>query len=153
MNGAYRREFTDYRLGRRRTVLLAAALLCDVLTFAFLIRACAGAYIYFVGVAASIAVSAALRAVSLRFGRTWAYEFCGDGVTVTLKYPHKSVTMLELRRGEFELCSQACENCPKLAPDPCGCEFYMVKLSDGRKYALALNDYMLALVDALSSKE
>ena len=153
MTGDYRREYVDYAASRRRTILLAAALFCDVLTVAFLIRACAGAYLYFAGVAASLAVSIALRLLSLRFGRTWVYEFCRDGVTITLKYPHKSVKTLELWRGEFELCVNGDENCPKLAPDPCDCEFYMVKLSDGRKYALALNDYMLALVDALSSKE
>ena len=149
MTGDYRREYVDYAASRRRTILLAAALFCDVLTVAFLIRACAGAYLCFAVVAASFAVSLALRLLSLRFGRTWVYEFCRDGVAIVLKYPHKSVKMLELRRGELD----GDEKCPKLAPDPCDCAFYMVKLSDGRKYALALNDYMLALVDALSSKE
>ena len=153
MTGDYRREYVDYAAARRRTILLAAALFCDVLTVAFLIRACAGAYLCFAVVAASFVVSLALRLLSLRFGRTWVYEFCRDGVAIVLKYPHKSVKMLELRRGEFEMCADADEKCPKLAPDPCDCAFYMVKLSDGRKYALALNDYMLALVDALSSKE
>ena len=153
MNGCYRREYPDTRASFKRTVLLAAALFCDVLTLAFAVRAFAGAYLYFVGAGCSVAVSIGLRLLSLRFGRTWQYVFDKQKLTVALKYPNKSVTALVLERGGFTLCGAADGNCPKLAPDPCECALYMVKLSDGRRFALALNDYMLALVDELSFKE
>lgn len=153
MTRFYVREYPDYGAGVKRNVLLAVALLCDVITLVFFVRACAGAYLSFVVVGCSLAVSTALRLISLRLGKTWVYNFSDGRLDVSLKYPHKTVVVLSLRSGDFSLCGGDVANCRKLYPDRCDCPAYVIKLSDGERCALALNDYMLALTDVLASKE
>ena len=45
------------------------------------------------------------------------------------------------------------EKSVKLYCDPCGCGVYVIKLSDGKRYMLALNDYMLALLNTIGDEE
>lgn len=153
MTRFYTQEHLDVKSATKRTILLAAALFCDVLTLVFTLRACFGAYLYFIGTALSLIVSAALRIASLTCRMKWTYVFRDDGFCVEEHFPSKKKVVFEIGRRGAELLLKNGENCVDLYRDPCDCEIYVLKLSDGRTFGLVLNDYMLALVDELVQGE
>lgn len=133
-----------------KTALLVIALGVDLLNIAFLVSAVSGDYIKFAYLAAGIAVMLALRLPTLRLTYSVKYVF-KDGLCVRRIYPHKNELIFCLG-GDFEIltCSDgmnadALESAEKLYLYPGNAQIFLIK-TNGRTYALALDDYMLALI-------
>ena len=155
MKRYYECVYPDYTRRPYRILLLAVALLFDIVALICLVRACSGAYSYFAGVAAWLPVTLALRIPSLRMAREWIYVFDGGAFSVKVRYPNKTEEIFSVKEKDFRLeeVGDGEEKSVKLYCDPCGCGVYVIKLSDGKRYMLALNEYMLALLNTIGDEE
>lgn len=133
-----------------KTALLVLALGVDIVNLTFLIAGIGGDYIKFAWLAAGIVVMLALRLSTLKLTYSVKYVF-KDGLSVYRIYPHKTELIFCLA-GDFEIFScedgknaQLLESAEKLYLYTGDSEVYVVRVN-GRQYALALDDYMLALI-------
>lgn len=140
-----------------KIALLAIALGVDLVNIAFLISAIGGDYIKFAYLAVGIIVMLALRLPTLKLTYSIKYVF-KDGLCVYRIYPHKTETVFCLS-GDFTVFSVAKENVPTLREDvkklyyaEGDAEIFLIDCKDG-KFALALDDYMLALILSFYGKK
>lgn len=140
-----------------KTALLVIALGIDLVDIAFLVSAIGGDYIKFAYLGVGVLLAIALRLSTLKLVYSVKYVF-KDGLCVTKIYPHKQETVFFLA-GEFTLtdCGDG-KNADKLA----GAEKLYANEGDARvyvistaqkDYALALDDYMLALILSFYGKK
>lgn len=140
-----------------KIALLALALGVDLVNIAFLVSAIGGDYIKFAYLAAGIVVMLALRLPTLRLTYSIKYVF-RDGLSVYRIYPHKHELIFTLS-GDFtitELTREQKDTLPesvkKLYYAEGESEVFSVVMPDG-SYALALDDYMLALILSFYGKK
>ena len=140
-----------------KTAFLVLAIGIDIFDVAFLVSAVSGHYVDFVFVAVGIVLTLALRlpTQSMTFEIKYVFK---DGLVVTKIYPHKKETLFCLG-GDFEIyCADDGKNAELLANaeklyvyEPK--EGLCVIRVDGKYYALAFDDYMLALVLSFYGKQ
>lgn len=140
-----------------RMALLAIALGVDLVNIAFLVSAIGGDYIKFAYLAAGIVVMLALRLPTLKLTYSVKYVF-KDGFSVYRIYPHKQELILSLS-GEFTITAltnaqkqTVPENVKKLYYAEGDSEVFRID-TPGGSYALALDDYMLALILSFYGKK
>ncbi len=154
---AYSLTYTFDKKKPLKTALLAVALGVDLFDLAFLISACSGDYIKFAYVAFGIAVTLALRLPTLKMTYSVKYVF-KDGLSVYRIYPHRQELVFCLG-SEFEIYELPGEsktiipeNVVKLYYAEGETSIYRIDSPDG-SYALALDDYMLALILSFYDKK
>lgn len=140
-----------------KTALLALALGVDLINIAFFVSAICGDYIKFAYLAAGIVVMFALRLPTLKLTYGVKYVF-KDGLCVYRIYPHKQELILSLS-GEFTISAltreqkqSLPESVKKLYYAEGDNEVFLIATSGGC-YALALDDYMLALILSFYGKK
>lgn len=140
-----------------KTALLAIALGVDLVNIAFLVSAIVGDYIKFAYLAVGIVVMLALRLPTLKLTYTIKYVF-KDGLSVYRIYPHKQELVLSLF-GQFEITAlddkqkqSIPENVKKLYYSDGDSDIFRIDCEIG-SYALALDDYMLALILSFYDKK
>lgn len=146
---SYTLEYVFDKKKPLKTALLAIALGIDLVNIAFLVSAISGDYIKFAYLATGIAVMLALRLPTLKLTCSVKYVF-KDGLSVFKIYPHKKELVFFLS-GDFEIksCNESDQNllesAEKLYLYPGDAGIYLIK-TNGKAYAMALDDYMLALI-------
>lgn len=140
-----------------KTALLAIALGVDLVNIAFLVSAIGGDYIKFAFLAVGIVVMLALRLPTLKLTYTIKYVF-KDGLSVYRIYPHKQELIFSLF-GQFEITAldnkqkqSIPENVKKLYYAEGDSDIFRIDCEIG-SYALALDDYMLALILSFYDKK
>lgn len=140
-----------------KTALLAIALGVDLVNIAFLVSAIGGDYIKFAFLAVGIVVMLALRLPTLKLTYTIKYVF-KDGLSVYRIYTHKQELVFSLF-GQFEITAlddkqkqSIPENVKKLYYAEGDSDIFRIDCEIG-SYALALDDYMLALILSFYDKK
>lgn len=140
-----------------KTALLVAALGVDIFNIAFLVSAIGGDLIKFAYLGAGIVVMLALRLSTLKLVYSIKYVF-KDGLCVYRIYPHKQETVFCLA-GEFSIAEASDEknadllaSAEKLYNHEGETAKYVISTAD-KNYALALDDYMLALILSFYGKK
>lgn len=152
----YKQSFIYDKKKPLKTALLIIAVGVDILNINFLISGLAGLYTRFIYLAVGIVVMSALRLPTLKMTFERVYIF--DGVfKVEDKYVHKSKTILSLNDSCFVIKKAKApqslgDNVVKLYNESCGQDIYMIELGE-RKFLLALDDYMVALILSSYNKE
>lgn len=140
-----------------KTALLAIALGVDLVNIALLVSAIGGDYIKFAYLAVGIVVMLALRLPTLKLTYTIKYVF-KDGLSVYRIYSHKQELVFSLF-GQFEITAlddkqkqSIPENVKKLYYAEGDSDIFRIDCEIG-SYALALDDYMLALILSFYDKK
>lgn len=154
---SYSLTYTFDRKKPLKTALLALALGVDFVNIAFFVSAVCGDYIKFAYLAAGIVAMLALRLPTLKMTYGIKYVF-KDGLAVYRVYPHKQELIFCLS-GDFslkEINKERGETPPdnvlKLYVYEQDTPVYVVSCGD-KSYALALDDYMLALILSFYGKK
>ena len=155
---AYTLEYVFDKKKPLKIALLAVAIGVDIVNLALLISAIGGDYIKLAYLAAGIVLCVALRVPTLKMTYSVKYVF-KDGLSVYRIYPHKK-EMIFCLCGNFEIVS--CENPEEMLKTHNAkilysyrqdIPVYLIRTEDGAEYALALDDYMLALILSFYGKE
>lgn len=149
----YSQKFVFDRKKPLKTALLAIAFGVDLLNITFLIWALSGSYIYFAALAAGIIVMLAIRIPTVSMTYEIVYEFDGK-FRVYKKYVGKTKTVLCIENGNFDIYDNAHIDADsvKLFDDACEVKSYVIEYC-GKRYEIAPDDYMLALILSTYDKE
>lgn len=140
-----------------KTALLVLALGIDIVNIAFLVSAIGGDFIKFAYLGIGILIAVAMRLSTLKMVYSVKYVF-KDGLRVYKVYPHKQETVFFLA-GEFSLTdcgdgknADLLDGAEKMYVHEGDARVYVFSMN-GKNYALALDDYMLALVLSFYGKK
>lgn len=140
-----------------KTALLVLALGVDFVNIAIFVSAVCGDYIKFAYLAAGVVLMLALRLPTLKMTYSIKYVF-KNGLAVYRIYPHKQ-ELVFCMSGDFsikELNKKSGETLPedvlKLYIYEYDTPVYIIS-GGGKSYALALDDYMLALILSFYDKK
>ncbi len=140
-----------------KTALLVLAFGTDILDVAFLVFAISGDYMKFAFLAAGIVLGIVLRLSTLKLVYDVKYVF-RDGLEVYRIYPHRQESVLSIA-GDFDLTycgdgrnADLLAQAEKLYVHEGDARIYVVSTC-GKNYALALDDYMLALILSFYGKK